>query len=58
LRKLSIESEPLREYIESALPEITSVISIACEKRIPGSVFIEFAYPDETNGITFDFGRR
>lgn len=55
---LAIESEPLREYIENALPEISSVIYIACEKRIPKSVFIEFAYPDDTNEITFDFGQK
>jgi hypothetical protein len=56
--KLEVESEPLHEYIEKALPEITSVISIACEKRVLNSVFIEFGYPEDGNGIIFDFGQK
>ncbi|HOJ49078.1 MAG TPA: DUF6179 domain-containing protein [Bacillota bacterium] len=55
---LNIESEPLREYLENALPEITSIISIACEKRILTSVFIEFAYPKDAAEIAFDFGQK
>lgn len=53
-----IESEPLREYLENVLPEIASIISIACEKRILTSVFVEFAYPEDAAEIAFDFGQK
>ena len=55
---LEIESEPLRDYIEKALPEVTSVISIACEKRRLHSVFISFAYSEDGNSLTFYFGQK